>query len=145
MVRALKRLIDMDGYGPDAPFRHFSDFIDGKTDGDWAKLAYFEYIEEQPADDSDPKLKRQGKWRAIELGNRLIYHELRMPENAVVFNGKVLYYQGPVIQVKDLDGVRIDLDHIWYGPTKDRKRPQKSSEPVWRTLKEFFESPEGRG
>jgi hypothetical protein len=139
MVRALKRLIDRVGYGESAPFLHRrkNKITPGKTDGDWAKLAYFGLIEEG---------EEKGYWRATERGYAFIYGGLRLPENAVVFDDHILHFCGPVIRVHDVVDVGIDLAHIFYGPKAGKwKKPPKKEEPRWRDLDEFFRDPRSQG
>lgn len=54
--------------------------------GDFAKMVYWNLIEEKPNTDKDKK--SSGLWKITDLGKKFVKNEIKIPSHALVYNGK---------------------------------------------------------
>lgn len=76
-------------------------------------LAYWGLIEEMSA--QGPHGGRAGYWRITENGKRYLFQGLVLPKYALVYNGKVLGYDGPNCNIKDAIGTKFNLQELLQG------------------------------
>lgn len=81
---------------PFKTFFHVQDDINVtmKVGGAWAKLRYWELIEEQPKDKSDTTKKTSGMWRITDKGMMFVEGNLSIPKYVKLYNQTFYGYDG---------------------------------------------------
>jgi hypothetical protein len=79
--------------------------------GDFAKLQYWGFIEEQPkADDKDTRTS--GNWRITQLGLDFAWSRSRAHSHAVVYNGVCTHLTGNMVSVGDCLGKKFSYAEL---------------------------------
>lgn len=81
---------------PFKTFFHVQDDINVtlKVGGSWAKLRYWELIEEQPKDNSVTEKKTSGMWRITDKGMMFVEGNLSIPKYVKLYNQGFYGYDG---------------------------------------------------
>ena len=82
---------------------HVSDDINVtlKVGGSWAKLRYWELIEEQPKDSNDTEKRTSGMWRISQKGMMFVEGNLSIPKYVKLYNQTFYGYEGERVSIQD--------------------------------------------
>jgi len=83
-----------------------------KGTGDVAKLAMWKLIESKPRDDNDTTRRTSGRWKPTREGFAFVYGRIRISRYALVYNAKLLGYDGHEISIKDALGDRFNYTEL---------------------------------
>lgn len=99
---------------------HVPTFLSRKTravtvrGGDFAKLRYWDLLEEQVGVREDGS-SRVGFWRVTEKGLLFVLSRIKLPKYALVYNNKLLGFDGPDVGIRACLGRKFDYDEILSG------------------------------
>lgn len=78
--------------------------------GDIGKLAYWRLIE---ADENDDPAKRtSGFWRPTREGFQFVYNIIRLPRNALVYDGECIAINGDPVSIKECLGNKFNYESL---------------------------------
>lgn len=77
------------------------------------KLAYWRLVEEQP--NKGLHGGRAGYWRVTEFGERFLLAQEAIPTYALVYNGRVMGHEGPMVTIRDALGTGFNYDDLMAG------------------------------
>ena len=83
---------------------------DGPTGGEYAKLAYWQLIE-QASNDDDSK-RTSATWRPTILGRDFARRRLSVPSHGYIFDGRIEGWADDLISIDDALGVEFDYAEI---------------------------------
>ena len=95
-IKGLIQLYHMTKTDPD-DFIHVFDLGDGARGGDFAKLRYWDLVEELANDDEDKK--NSGYWAITDFGQRFVRRRAKIRKYCHIYNGEVLSFSGPKITI----------------------------------------------
>lgn len=94
-ARIAKYLINLYHLNKHDSSKYFSvDEIKVKGDGDFAKLLYWNLIEEMPKNETDTHKRTSGFWRITPLGKDFVENKIKISKYALVYNSKLLGFEG---------------------------------------------------
>lgn len=82
----------------------------GNPGGDEAKLRYWNLLEEQDAVREDGG--RAGYWRLTKRGVHFVRDALVVPKYALIYNGKCLGHEEPLIGIRDALGSKFNYEEL---------------------------------
>ena len=77
------------------------------------KLAYWGLVVEERT--LRPDGGRAGYWRVTESGKQFVLQLKNIPEYAIVYNGRVLGFDGPSVSITDALGKKFNYDDLMAG------------------------------
>jgi hypothetical protein len=88
------------------PFQNFFHVQDDigvtlKVGGSWAKLRYWELIEEQPKDKSNTEKRTSGMWRITDKGMMFVEGSLKIPKYVKLYNMNFYGYEGDRVSIQE--------------------------------------------
>lgn len=89
---------------PLTPFFHVQDDINVtmKVGGAWAKLRYWELIEEMPKDSMTTEKRTSGMWRITDKGISFIEGNVSVPKYVKLYNQTFYGYEGDDVYIHDV-------------------------------------------
>jgi hypothetical protein len=108
MAHSLIRMYRINGTG----WVHVPTSI-GARSREEGKLAYWKLVEEQAGKGLHGG--RAGYWRVTALGEEFIRQQAQIPTYALVYDGRVLGFEGDMIGIKDCLGTKFDYDDLMAG------------------------------
>lgn len=72
-----------------------------KVGGAWAKLRYWELIEEQPKDESDTTKRTSGMWKITSKGIMFVEKSLKVPKYVKLYNQTFYGYEGDRVSIDE--------------------------------------------
>jgi hypothetical protein len=78
--------------------------------GDYAKLRYWELIEQRP--NEDQKKKDSGIWRVTQKGLKFISDQIRVPSHAHVYNDRVRGWSDNDVNIRQVLGKAFDYSQL---------------------------------
>lgn len=96
MAFFLIKLFTLTKKNPTREYFHVQDDINVsmKVSGSWAKLRYWELIEEQSKDTSDVQKRTSGMWRITNKGMMYVEGNLNIPKYVKLYNQTFFGYEG---------------------------------------------------
>ena len=82
--------------------------------GDFAKLSYWELIEENPKDDSEDK-RTSGWWRITETGKHFVEGSVSVKSHVHLYDGKVLGFEGYTMKIYEALGTKFSYEELRNG------------------------------
>lgn len=79
-----------------------------RKQADEAKMRYWGLIEEAPLEREDGG--RAGYWRVTEAGEAFLHGITRVPQYAVIYDGRLLRLEGDYVSIRDCLGTKFDYD-----------------------------------
>ena len=76
----------------------------GKSDGDIAKLRYWELIESHP--------EQSGYWRVTELGEQFVTGQITVPSHVLLYNNRFLGLDGDSVSIEDCLGEKFSYAEL---------------------------------
>ena len=108
--KMIQDLIRLARSGPG--FHHINDFGHHTAGGgDFAKLKYWGFCEEQP-NPNNPKKKCSGMWKVTRKGIQFLKGEITAPTHAIVYNRELQGMSTTMHSVKDCLGVQFDYSEL---------------------------------
>jgi len=92
--------------------RYWRDWSSDVCSSDLAKLAMWKLIESKPRDDNDTTRRTSGRWRPTREGFAFVYGRIRISRYALVYNAKLLGYDGHEVSIKDALGDRFNYTEL---------------------------------
>ena len=86
--------------------------------GDFAKLRFWELIEEMGNDDSSKRTS--GIWRITPLGMAFATGKMRVPAAVFIYNNKLDGKSDVPITIHQALGTKFSYDALWHGALADR-------------------------
>lgn len=77
------------------------------------KLAYWRLVEEQVGKGLHGG--RAGYWRVTAFGEKFLRAQEKVPTYALVYNGRVMGYEGAMISIKDALGTKFNYNDLMAG------------------------------
>lgn len=84
----------------------------GVRGGDWAKLRYWNLLEEKSDEIRADGSKRVGFWKITPLGNDFVRGFATVPRFADVYNGEVVNIYGPPVTIREVLKTRFNYDEL---------------------------------
>ena len=101
-----RRLRDFRQKVPAGEFRHLPTVFGSGTDGEFAKLRYWNLIEEEKT--RRPDGGRSGYWKVTERGEAFLAGRETVPKYVHIYNGDRLFLSGDRVSFKDSFGEAFD-------------------------------------
>ena len=82
------------------------------TCGDFAKLTYWEFIEQEPKPDEEKDKRTSGRWKITAVGKKFVEGEISVPSHAKVFDSKFLGLAGDRVSIKHCLGEKFSYEEL---------------------------------
>lgn len=94
-----------------AEYYHVTEFCP-KHPGDFAKLVYWNLIEEMPKDEHDTHKRTSGYWKITEMGKKFVENKLTVAQTVDVFNGNPLRMHGNPVTIVEVLGKKFSYKEL---------------------------------
>ena len=103
-------------YVVDGKFRYFhvSDDIEVelKLGGGWAKLRWWDLIEQKPKEKGKGNGRTSGMWRITQKGIKFVENRIAVPKYVKLFNSKSYGFYGDQVRISDCFENRFDYEKL---------------------------------
>lgn len=91
---------------------HISDIESSRRSGggDFAKLLYWELVEERP--NTDEHKKHSGYWNITPQGKEFVQKKITVPEHALIFNDRLIGMSGEAVNIEDALGKKFNYKEL---------------------------------
>lgn len=95
-------------------YYHIGEFSARKSSGggDFAKLLYWELVEEMPKDPDDTTTRTSGYWKITDRGIDFVDGNLTITSHVKLYDGKSFGFVGDQISIQDALGDKFDYAEI---------------------------------
>ncbi len=107
------QLIQLYKMGGAAKWVHTSELIPGgqSGSGDFSKAKYWKLIEAREVGNDEDK-KASGFWKLTDLGVSFIIGKETIQQTAVIFDDRVLKFEGPQVTIRDALGTKFSYEEM---------------------------------
>jgi len=95
----------------DERFFHVSAFCP-KHPGDFAKLVYWELIEERPKDEDNTEKRTSGYWAITDRGKRFVRNQTTIMSHVKLYDSRVMGFEGKSVDIKTILGKKFDYEEL---------------------------------
>jgi len=95
-------------------YYHITELTPEKSSGggDFAKLLYWELIEEKPQDERTKEKRTSGYWKITEKGKLFVKNELAILSHVMLFDGKCYGFTGKEVTAKEVLGSKFNYEEL---------------------------------
>lgn len=80
--------------------------------GDFAKLIYWELVEELEKDPEDTTARTSGMWKITQKGKDFVKDMVNVPSHALIYDGRFLGFTKETIDIKQALGKKFDYEEL---------------------------------